>query len=43
VLELLPVADLLPTWTGCVALVAALRKKQQSTPTAPVGREVIDV
>lgn len=29
-LEFLPVADLLPTWTGCVALVVALRKKQQA-------------
>lgn len=30
VLELVPVADMLPTWTGCVALVIALRKKQAS-------------
>src|SRR5260221_12074630 len=36
VLELLPVADLLPTWTGCVAIVVALRKKQQ-TVIAPPG------
>jgi rubrerythrin len=27
--ELLPVTDLLPTWTGCVALVIARRKKRQ--------------
>jgi hypothetical protein len=28
VLEAIPVADLLPTWTGCVALVVAMRRKQ---------------
>lgn len=28
VLELLPVVDALPTWTGCVALVVALRRRQ---------------
>ena len=28
VLELFPAADMLPTWTGCVALVVALRKRQ---------------
>jgi hypothetical protein len=41
VLELLPVTDLLPTWTGCVALIVALRRKQEPPPPAP-GR-VIDV
>ena len=30
VVEFLPVADLLPTWTGCVAVVVALRKRQQT-------------
>ena len=30
VVEFLPVADLLPTWTGCVAVVVALRKRQQA-------------
>jgi hypothetical protein len=35
VVEFLPVADLLPTWTGCVAVVVALRKRQQAmTPPA---------
>src|SRR2546421_8271124 len=34
-LELLPVADLLPTWTGCVALVVMLRKTQQPIPRPP--------
>ena len=45
VLELLPVADLLPTWTGCVAIVVALRRKQRaSESSAPPGDgEVIDV
>jgi hypothetical protein len=44
VIEFLPVADLLPTWTGCVALVVALRKRQQPTvpPPRPTG-PIIDV
>jgi hypothetical protein len=43
-LEFLPVVDLLPTWTGCVALVVALRKRQQATPRPrPGGGPVIDV
>jgi hypothetical protein len=40
VLKFLPVVDMLPTWTGCVALVVALRKKQQ---TLEAGGTVIDV
>jgi hypothetical protein len=28
ILEAIPVADLLPTWTGCVALVVSMRRKQ---------------
>jgi hypothetical protein len=40
VLEILPVADLLPTWTGCVALVLALRR---SDPPPPEPGPVIDV
>jgi hypothetical protein len=38
VAEFLPVVDLVPTWTGCVAVVVALRRKQQgavSEPSAP--------
>jgi hypothetical protein len=27
-LELLPIVDVLPTWTGCVALVVMMKKKQ---------------
>ena len=44
VLELLPVADMLPTWTGCVAIVVALRKRQQARiqPPLPPG-PVIDI
>jgi hypothetical protein len=42
VIEFLPVADLLPSWTGCVAMVVALRKRQQTTPPPP-GGTVIDV
>ncbi len=42
VLELFPVADLLPTWTGCMALVVALRKKQHAPPP-PESGQVIDV
>lgn len=34
-LEFLPVTGLLPTWTGCVALVVALRKRQQHVPRRP--------
>jgi hypothetical protein len=41
VLELLPIADLLPTWTGCVALVILLRRKADPPPPGP--GTVIDV
>src|SRR5437870_80877 len=41
-LEFLPVADMLPTWTGCVAIVVALRRRQQAQiPPLPPG-PVID-
>ena len=33
VLEFLPLADMLPTWTGCVAVVVAIRKKQGVEPS----------
>ena len=43
-LELLPIADLLPTWTGCVAIVVALRKRQQAIAAPPPAPgPVIDV
>jgi hypothetical protein len=42
VVELLPIVDMLPTWTGCVALVVATKKKQP--PPARDGDQVtIDV
>jgi hypothetical protein len=28
-IEMFPVADALPTWTGCVALVVGLRRREQ--------------
>jgi len=33
VLELFPVVNWLPTWTGCVGLLVAMRKREQSLPT----------
>jgi len=43
-LEFLPVADMLPTWTGCVAIVVALRKHQQARmPPPPAPGPFIDV
>jgi hypothetical protein len=43
VIEFLPVADLLPTWTGCVALVIGQRRRQQIGPPPPGSGPVIDV
>lgn len=44
VLEFLPITDLLPTWTGCVALVMALRTRQQARmPPPPAPGPVIDI
>jgi len=34
VVELFPIVDMLPTWTGCVALVVAMRNK-----APPPGRD----
>jgi hypothetical protein len=45
-LELLPLTDMLPTWTACVALVVALRRKQVPTNRVPPpysSSPVIDV
>ena len=43
-LEFLPLADMLPTWTGCVAIVVSLRKRQQAraSTSLPPGR-IIDI
>lgn len=44
ILEFFPVVDMLPTWTGCVALVIALRRRRQATQPPPQGPgPVIDV
>jgi hypothetical protein len=43
-LELVPVIDLMPTWTGCVAVVVAIKKKQGPPPPRGDDRAVtIDV
>ena len=43
VAEFIPLVDMLPTWTACVALVVSLRRKNQEVK--PPSREgpVIDV
>jgi hypothetical protein len=43
VLELVPVADMLPTWTACVALVIAMKKKQPPAPGPDQEATTIDV
>ena len=47
IVELVPIVDMLPTWTGCVALVIILKRKQQqqSPPQPPVSKpqDIIDV
>jgi len=44
VLEFLPVSDLLPTWTGCVALALAAKRRQTAhEPLPPSNGPVIDV
>jgi hypothetical protein len=35
VVEFIPVADMLPTWTACVAAVIALRKREQNASLPP--------
>ncbi len=43
VIEFVPVVDMLPTWTGCVALVVALRPKQRPPSAGDDGAVTIDV
>lgn len=43
VLELFPVADMLPTWTGCVALVMLLRKRQMPPGPPTDDKGTIDI
>lgn len=35
VVELIPVADMLPTWTGCTIAVIALRKRAENVAPPP--------
>src|SRR4249919_3238071 len=35
IVEFLPVSDMLPLWTGCVALVIASRKRQERISAPP--------
>lgn len=45
--ELIPLIDMLPTWTACIAIVVALRRRQQrrDPSPSPTARppQVIDV
>jgi hypothetical protein len=44
VLELFPIADMLPTWTACVALVVAMKKERPRSPAhGDDGAVTIDV
>ena len=47
VVEFIPIVDMLPTWTACVALVVTLRRKQPRSNPAPPPiskpSDVIDV
>ncbi len=36
-IEFLPITDMLPTWTGCVALVVAARRSRQGVDPPPPG------
>ncbi len=40
VVEFLPVSDMLPTWIACVAIVIALRKKEQNFAATPVPPQI---
>ena len=46
-IELVPIVDMLPTWTGCVGALILLRKHQQRKPPVmpaqDVDADVIDV
>ena len=44
-IEFLPLTDMLPTWTGCVALVTLMRRREQvsAEPLPPEPGQVIDV
>ncbi len=40
VLELIPLAGMLPTWTGCVVAVIALRSREQRASNPPPSPDV---
>ena len=42
-LEFLPVTDMLPTWTGCVAIVVAIRRRQQNARPRTASGRIIDI
>jgi hypothetical protein len=42
ILELVPIVDVLPTWTGCVALVVAIRKNG-SPPISQDGEDALTI
>jgi hypothetical protein len=37
IIKLIPVADMLPTWTGCAGVVVMLRKRAQARPPSAPG------
>jgi hypothetical protein len=47
IVELVPIADALPTWTACVIAVIALRKRAQNSPppppTSPTTKPTIEI
>jgi hypothetical protein len=47
VVEIVPVVDMLPTWTACVIAVTVLRKRKQNGPPPPPSPQdsspVIDI
>ncbi len=46
VVEVIPIVDMLPTWSACVALVVVLKKRQQANAAPPrfsTPPDVIDV
>ena len=44
VIELVPIVDLIPTWTACVAAVIALRKREQNPPPMlPPSKPTIEI
>lgn len=45
IVEVLPLVDMLPTWTACVTAVVVLRKREQATrrPADDPSSKVIDI